>query len=201
MICAPHWAVRVTDEGNDDDVLTVDELKERARIVPGDEESDALLQSYITAARQQVERDIGCALPTQTVAASFDTVDASQPLTVPWPPLQAVEGVSYTDPDGVVVDLDPTELITRIDTLSMPGRIWWLPGVFTGVPYPLTLTLALTVGWTKDTLPPLLKFAVGLLAAHYLTAGRDRVVIGTIVDDMPAGYAEAIQAYRIEVLV
>jgi hypothetical protein len=89
----------------------------------------------------------------------------------------------------------------QLDMVSMPARLTWMPSTFTGTPSPLAaLTLSVIAGWTKETLPPALKFAVGLLATHYLTAGRDRVVIGTSVLEMPAGYADAIDAYRLEVV-
>jgi hypothetical protein len=42
--------------------------------------------------------------------------------------------------------------------------------------------------------------AVGLLAAHYVTSGRDLAVVGTTAAAMPMGYADAIQAYRVESL-
>jgi uncharacterized phiE125 gp8 family phage protein len=192
-----HWAARSLTAVDDTDVLTVDELLERARIVAGDAESPELLASYIAAARQQVEQDTGCALPTQTIAVRFDAVDGAMPLTLPWPPLQVVDSITYTDADGLDVVLDPDDLIAHVDLLSMPARVWWIPGVLSGLPSPIALTLSLTVGWTQATLPPALKFAVGLLASHYLTAGRDRTVIGTSVLVMPAGYEDAIAPWRL----
>jgi len=55
----------------------------------------------------------------------------------------------------------------------------------------------LVVGHTSiGDIPPLLYFAVGLLTAHYATAARDAVVIGTIVAEMPLGYEDAIADYR-----
>lgn len=194
----PRWSARVIGTVNDDDVLTVAELKERARVVPGDDESDELLKSYIAAARQQVERDTGCALPTQTLLIEYGS-GVWGTLLIPYPPLQEVLTLSGLDANGIPSDIDiedPAQVLL-INTTAMPGRVVFGAsfGSYAAV------AMSVTAGWTKDTLPPLLKFAVGLLAAHYLTAGRDRVVIGTIVGDMPAGYAEAIQAYRLEVLV
>lgn len=53
------------------------------------------------------------------------------------------------------------------------------------------------VGWTDVIhIPPLLSFAVGLLTAHYATAARDVVVIGTIAQTIPLGYEDAIADYR-----
>lgn len=186
-----HWSSRVTVAGNDDDVLTIAELKERARIIPGDEESDELMQSFITAARQQVERDTGLALPTQTMEVQYTTPPfAGDVLLVPWPPLQTLD--SMVDVDGTPIDVTGV----FVNAVAMPARVFG-----EGMTSRIGLTMTVTVGYTKETLPPLLKFAVGLLAAHYLTTGRDRTIVGTIVADMPAGYEEAIQAYRLEVLV
>lgn len=187
-----HWAARVLQAGDPDDVLTVAELLERARIVAGDAESTELLQSYIAAAIAQVELDTGLALPTQTISVSFDA-PAGGVLLLPRPPCQAVTAITYVDGNGDTVALVPDDVIQQLDTLSMPARLAWTPGT---VSAPMTLTL--TAGWAKAQLPPTLKFAVGLLATHYLTAGRDRVVIGTSVIDMPAGYDEAIAVHRLE---
>lgn len=198
-----HRAVAVTIPPDDDDVLTVAELLARARIVPGDEEDPALMQSYIAAARAQVERDTGCALTTQTAIITFDQVCASGVLLLPLPPLQEVSGITYYDSEGAATVLEPDDVVRQLDVVSRPARLVWQSAAFDslGTPSDLSpLSLLCVVGWTQATLPAPLRFAVGLLAAHYLTTGRDRVVIGTIVADMPAGYEEAIQPYRLEVV-
>jgi uncharacterized phiE125 gp8 family phage protein len=191
-----HWATQpMPDPINDDDVLTVAELKERAHI----NESDELLQAYISAARQQVERDTSCALPTQSIAVGYDTPPASgQPLLLPCPPLQELTSAVWVGADSTTEVIDPA--LFQIDFISMPARLWFTGGA---APFPLGpqgFALTLKVGWTKATLPPLLKFAVGLLASHYLTFGRDLATVDSVTT-MPMGYAEAIQAYRLEVLV
>lgn len=196
-----HWSARVFTAGESDDVLTVAELNAIARIVPGDEESDALIKSYITAAIAQVEHDTGLALPTQMLAITFDDAAPDGVLAIPRPPTQEIAGISYTDADGNLQQPDPGEVILQLDLASMPARLTWFPNTFIGAPARLAaLGLSVKAGWTKDTLPADLKFAVGLLAAHYVTAGRDRVVIGTSVLDMPAGYQEVIDRWRLEVV-
>lgn len=177
--------------------LTVDELYARARIVPGDEEDQALVASYIKAAREQVERDTGCALPTQTIAISYDRIE-SGPYRLPMPPCQDVTSVIYMDVDGGSTQVDPDVAIAQLDVVSMPARLLFTSGAFAGLPAPVALQplgLVAVVGWTPAELPELLKQAVGLLAAHYLTAGRDRTVIGTSVVVMPAGYEDAIAPF------
>jgi uncharacterized phiE125 gp8 family phage protein len=177
--------------------LTVGELYSRARIVPGDEEDQTLVESYIKAAREQVERDTGCALPTQTIAIGYDRIEPG-PYRLPMPPCQAVTNVIYMDANGGSTELDVDLAIAQLDIVSMPARLLFTPGAFNGLPAPVAiqpLGLVATVGWKPAELPELLKQAVGLLAAHYLTAGRDRTVIGTSVMVMPAGYEDAIAPF------
>jgi uncharacterized phiE125 gp8 family phage protein len=192
-----HWAGRVLTAGNDDDVLTVDELKERTHVV----ESDALLKSYISAARQQVERDTGLTLPTTQLAIEFGTAPAAgEVLLIPYPPLQEITVMTGFDAAGnpVAIDIeDPTQVLL-INVTSKPARVTFgsafNPGSTTG------LWLTITAGWTKDTLPPLLKQAVALLASHYVTFGRDLATLDSVVP-MPMGYEAAIQPFRLEVVV
>jgi len=204
-----HWSV-VPVVGNaqyppadDDDVLTVDQLKERARIVPGDFESDELMKSYIRAARLKVERDTGCALPEQYLAVSYDRIDSGVYL-VPMPPLQEVMEILYfgTDGSSTSVDLDA---LAQVDLVSFPARLLFATNAFTGLPPALPmqpLGLIVKAGCTTDTLPDALRFAVGLLASHYLTTGRDMVVSGgDRMSEMPYGYEDAIAPHRLVSMV
>jgi uncharacterized phiE125 gp8 family phage protein len=192
--------------------MTVAQLQERARIVTGDEESTALMQSIRTAAREQIEGDIDCALTTQQIEVAFDRLPVQPlsygflysryvPLPLPRPPLQSVDSITLTNPDGTTADLDPATTVT-VDALSMPARVFWtgppLP-FFTTAIQPLRMTL--TVGWTAATLPEALRTCIGLLASHMLTTGRDRVVVGERVAAMPFNYEEIIAGYRIISLV
>jgi uncharacterized phiE125 gp8 family phage protein len=189
-VCATggHWSARIVTPPAVEPI-TPAELLDRARLAGSDAEGSPLLTDYIAAARAQVEQDTGCALLTQTIAVAFDGV----PTTLPWPPLQAVTSATSIDAAGVAQPIDPATY--RLDTLSLPARLLW-----TVVPSG-PVTLELTVGWTPETLPPPLKQAVGLLATHYLTYGRDRVAVGVSVAEMPAGYDEAIAPYTLVVLI
>jgi uncharacterized phiE125 gp8 family phage protein len=183
-----HWSARILVPPAIEPI-TPTELLDRARLTGSDAEGTPLLADYIAAARAQVEQDTGCALLSQTIAVGFDYA----PRFLPWPPLQAIAQVTAVDGNGVSQPIDPTTY--WVDTLSMPARIGWT----TAPAGPVTFELL--VGWTLPTLPPPLKQAVGLLASHYLTYGRDRVAIGSGVAEMPAGYAEAIAPYTQVVLI
>ena len=57
--------------------------------------------------------------------------------------------------------------------------------------------LKIIAGWpTPAEIPALLVHAVGLLATHYLTLGRDIIAVGTISTDLPFGYEHVISGFR-----
>ena len=60
----------------------------------------------------------------------------------------------------------------------------------------------LVAGWAEvGDLPATLVNAVGIMTAHYATAGRDVLQIGHIVAETPYGYADAIAPYTTVTLI
>jgi uncharacterized phiE125 gp8 family phage protein len=192
---APRWSV-LPPNAPDTEPITAADLYNYARIVGGDEE-DPIALDYIRAARQQVENDTGRALPMQTLDIFLDYV----PYTVvplPWPPVIELPTIEVALADGT----SQTVTDYSIDFYSQPARLLIhnvadLPALATGF---TVLHLTLLVGYSPPTLPPLLKHAVGLLAAHFLTTGRDITIIGDRMEVMPFGYAEAIAPFRLVAL-
>lgn len=178
--------------------LTIDEVKGRARGQNLTDE-DGLIFDYIRAARSRVEQDTGLALLTQTRDIVYDALPSGQqPILLPYPPLQQIVSVTATSQAGV-----PTVLTSgqyTVDLSSRPARFALSDA---GPAWPMDLrtlqpwTVRVIVGWlTPAAIPPLLIHAVGLLASHYLTLGRD-VVTGDVPHEMPYGYEDAVSAYRL----
>lgn len=146
---------------------------------------DQLMQDFIAAARSQVERDTGLALITQTRDVYFYTL----PGGVVALPMQAL-------PLQEVVEVAPTSTPWRQGPFTIAPRAsgWMFGDVAEGI-------ARVTVGWLSAAdlrvQAPLLLQAVGLLTAHFATAGRDAVITGTIATENPIGYEEAIQSYRL----
>jgi uncharacterized phiE125 gp8 family phage protein len=192
--CPIHWSIAVIAEP-DDEPITPEQLQELARVLVADQEP-GLMDGYIKAARQHVERDTGLALITQSVSVGFDRLPTGQPVDLPIAPVQGVEGFSYFDTSGDPHELDATAYAVDID--SRPARIALLtvpPDARAFQAYALRLTVGF--GDAPDDVPAPLVHAVGLLATHYLQAGRDPLVIGTIVAPMPFGYDDDVQPYRL----
>jgi len=177
--------------------LTLDQAKLLAGLdwAAGDPR-DQMMQDFIAAARAQVEQDTNRALPSQARDLFFDAL----PATVAWHalppqtvPLQTVTSVSAIDSQGVSTPLDPTAYAVTITNDGLTIAI-------------LTPPAATAQRWVVRvqsgyvTPPPSLLHAVGLLTAHYATAGRDLTIVGTIVATTPLGYTEAIAAHIVVML-
>ena len=98
--------------------IALDEAKAQARIT--DTHSDALLASYITAARDKAEEILGYGLYTQTWRADFEEWDEAFPLPM-CRTLQSVTSVKYYDVNGTLQTLSATYYET--DTLARPVRL------------------------------------------------------------------------------
>lgn len=183
--------------------LTIEEGKLRAGLdwVVGDPR-DALMASFIAAARQKVEQDTGRAIVLTYRDVTYDWLPNLYAIPLPWPsvPLQAVESITYYTAGGIATVVPVTvyeyDLIQGAIGLAPAGS--WPTG---DLQHFGAYVLRILSGYpTKAAIPPLLLHAVGLLTAHYATAGRDLVTIGTIVASTPYGYEEAIAPFRLETL-
>jgi uncharacterized phiE125 gp8 family phage protein len=175
------------------EVLTIEEGKLRAGLdwVAGDER-DALMAGFIAAARQKVELDTGVSLLYQVRDIYYDV------LTDPWvilpngaPPLVEVLSVNSIDSAGVAQVMPAEHYIVdrRGARIGLVAGAVWPTDLRTFQP----LRIRILAGWPDPArIPPLLLHAVGLLTAHYATAGRDLATVGTIVSTTPHGYDDII---------
>jgi uncharacterized phiE125 gp8 family phage protein len=190
-VLAP-W-VRVVEAAPTDEPLTLDEAKLRAGLdwTVGDP-MDALMGSFISAARAYVEQRIARAIPVQTHEVFYDGagVVVGTLLVVPGTsqPLASVEAVTSTDSAGTEHALDPAAYVVQ------RGRgLIQLVG-------PLPTDVQAIEGWRVDltcgaaTIDPELLQVVGLLVAHYATLGRDLASI-TPAMQIPQGFEEAITPF------
>lgn len=98
--------------------VTVDEMFSHLRIDVGDEIE--MLTGFIVVARKYCERVIKGKLITQTWHWYLDAFPGDR-VKVPFPPLQSVSSIKYTDEDDN--ELTVTASDYAVDTYSKPGRI------------------------------------------------------------------------------
>jgi uncharacterized phiE125 gp8 family phage protein len=184
--------------------LTVDQGKLAAGLDwAADPLRDQQMLEFISAARTRVQNDTGVALVTLQIRVSFDSLPIGYPVDLPFRPVNTAALV-VTDRQGVNHDIDPTAYqldkggpapaparILLYSTAPIPGELQPLQAwsVVTDVGY--------ADGAALKAAAPDLWSAVALLTAHYATAGRDAVALGTIVNEMPYGYDALIAPYQI----
>lgn len=170
-------------------IVTTAEIKKHVR-AEYFQDDDAYLDSCIAAATDHVDgKDgwLGRALGTQTWDLVLDEFP-SEGIRVPLPPLQSVTYLRYVSPDTGL----ETELTVNadylVDTFSEPG--WIMPGD-DGWPQTMDTINAVRVRFVAGytTLPPTIKHAIMLLAAHYYE-NRESVVL----DARPTVLPQAVDA-------
>jgi uncharacterized phiE125 gp8 family phage protein len=157
---------------------------------------DALLQAWITAAREQAEAFIGRALITQTWDMSFDAFGCGE-IDIPLPPLQSVTFVKYYDEAGVEQTLATSSY--HVDSRSVLGRVvlddaasWPSTDV-----RPNAVTIRFVCGYGLAAAVPQSIKAAMLLMLTDLDQHRGEVVTGASVQQIPRGAEALLSPYKI----
>lgn len=176
--------------------VTVAELTSHLRITDSAEE--ALLDVYLRAAVEHLERTTGVRLLTQTWVATLDYQDvpSSGELELRGRPLQSVSGITYVDTGGTTQTW--SSALYTVDTAVVPGRIY--PAYNQDWPTVRDQQKALSVtylcGWTSAAaVPAPLKHALKLLVGHWHET-REATVYGQPPTSVPLGYEALIAPYR-----
>ena len=170
-------------------IVTTAEIKKHVRAEYFTDD-DAYLEACIAAATDHVDgKDgwLGRALGTQTWDLVLDEFPC-EGIRIPLPPLQSVTYLRYVSPDtGLEVTLTENADYL-IDTYSEPG--WIMPGA-NGWPAIMDTINAVRVRFVAgyEAVPPAIKQAVMLLAAHYYE-NRESVVL----DVKPTVLPQAVDA-------
>jgi hypothetical protein len=190
---APRACYRVLVTPPAEEPLTVEDAKLLAAmswpVTTPPDPRDAMIADFIRAARTKVEQDTGLALITQVHDIYIlDTVEH-----IPLP--------SQCTPTQTIVDVSPVPAPTwgGPPTWGFWGGVWCIPPPFAVA----GTVLRVTAGWadaaTLRAQAPLLYHAVGLLAAHYATLGRDLAITGAVasVNVVPEGYEDTIAPHKL----
>lgn len=160
-----------------DEPVSLDEAKVHLRVDSIDE--DDLIQSLISAARQQVENHTRHALLTRTYDLALPCFGGC--IELPWPPLQSVTGVFYTAVGASEATVAPSVYV--VTTSGVRGRITQAYGqywpVFTaGIPYPVRVRFVAGFG-DVDDVPAEIKQAI-LLIVGALYENREAVTSASV---------------------
>jgi len=159
--------------------VSLSEAKAQCRV--DDDASDALIQTYITAARQYCEDILDISMITQVWQARYDTFPLWE-IILPRPPMQSgTVTVTYRDEAGNSNVITSAASAFQVDHYVTPGRIYPLyNGVWPAVRGDEnSVIVQWTAGYGDDgsAINPVLKHAILLLVAHWFEM-RQPVVAG-----------------------
>lgn len=153
--------------------VSVEEVQEYLRT----DESETVLQALILAAREHAENFTRRVFVTQMWDLMLDRFPGgSDPITVPLPPLQSVERITYRNEAGEELEMDPTTYI--VFSQMEPGRI--LPVDVWPAGKHVTIRFVAGYGEPADV-PQAIKQAIMLLVGHFHEVRADRLSTDSIV--------------------
>jgi uncharacterized phiE125 gp8 family phage protein len=159
--------------------VSLAEAKAQARIDADAE--DALIQSYITMAREWLEGTLDISLITQTLEARYDLFPVWE-IILPKPPMAAgTVTITYRDGNDTVQTLSSASSHFQVDHRVMPGRVY--PNYNAVWPLPRGDENSITIRWqagygpTGFDVPATARGAILLLVSHWFEM-RQPVVTG-----------------------
>lgn len=190
--------VEVTTEPAEEPV-TLGEAKAHMRVDSSDE--DALISSYIKAARSWAEGFLGRSIVTQTRSAFLDEFPDG-PIELLHSPVQSVSYVKYYDISGSLITLDASKYI--VDTKDIPPKIHFLDGESwpDAKTRPNAVEIQYVAGYglpstgTPKVIPSEIALAIKHLVATWYST-RESVVTGTIVSKVPQTCEDLLWPLRI----
>ncbi len=151
-------------------------------------DDDTLISGYITTARETVEGIARRALITQTWDFMLDEFPEGDELKIPFPPLQSITSVQYTDQDNVTATFAASNY--AVDIYSEPGRIklvygaaW--PGISLYAANGVKVRFIAGFG-AAAAVPAKYKQAILLLVGHWY-ANREQVGVNVNLFEIPFG--------------
>ena len=151
--------------------VTVEQAREHLRVT--DTAEDALIARCIAAARRWCEHYQGRCLAPRTLTLRLSDFPRG-PIRLPYPPLVAVERITYITEDGreEIVPPEAYAVLTGEIAQVRPVRDWPSEPLWPGLP--VSVTYRAGTGATEDE-----QAAILLLVGH-LHANREAEVVGAV---------------------
>lgn len=175
--------------------IDLDDVKDHLRI--DGVADDSMLQLWVDAATDVIEKATNRALITQTWNLRLDRFPFCGPIWIPLQKLQSVTSLTYTDPDGTTqtmssanYEVDFTEDYAKI--VLAYGQAW--PSIRDKI-NAVTVQFIAGYGDSASAVPAGLRKALCFLIGHWYE-NREPVVVGTIASKVPDTLEPLIWSYK-----
>ena len=189
--------------------ISLNEAKAHLRVEHTHE--DAVISGLIQAATRNAESLTGTRITQAQVVKKFG--EFSSEMYLEWP-LISIDQIKYIDKSGTEQTLYDTMNTPNVTSAVFQVVRKWQTRLAQGKPYitlaydqawpetqtqPEAVTVVYTSGYSQTVIPDDLRSALLLMIGH-LYANREAVVRGNIVNDLPLGYRELLQAHKLYTL-
>lgn len=177
--------------------LTLEEVKTHLRIHPDIDDEDALITSYIKAARTYCEGYQNRAYFTQTMKLLIDRLEDE--IIIPRPPLQSVTQIQYQKNDGSLIEYDNSNYI--VDNNGDYGIVYLAEeyddlGSIDLAPVN-AIQITFIAGYDEtDDIPQTIKQAMLLLIGNWYE-NREQAIIGHQVNELPFAVKSLLNLDRV----
>ena len=177
--------------------VTLAELKAHMRVDYSDE--DDLITALGAAAREQVERLTGCRLMTRIEKMLLDRFPDACGIVIPAAPITAIGAVTYYAADGSSQVFASSNYVADfngpVGKIVLKSGITW-PVLGSEARPVNAVEVAFTSGYaTIDAVPPSLKLAVKLLAAHFFENREETTMLS--ISRLPVGVRQLLLPYKV----
>ena len=195
-IMAVYWLKEITAPTSEPISLSLARLHLRLDTSgsPASHPDDAIVQSLITAVRQNAEDYTGLKIASGTFEVRADSFDDLEISLQTWP-VSGITSVSYVDLDGATQTLASSEY--TLDTYTRPARL----KATTTFPAAKEVTVRFTAGFTDGQSPNQYPFPKSIESAMLLMLGHlydNREAVSNIQSyERPLGATYLLNPYRI----
>ncbi len=190
-------------QGPQAEPVTLEEAFHQMRLYVSGQEPAAhpdadYINGLIVSARRNVENVTNRVLMTQTWSYYLDSWPRGDSIEIPYPPLQSVSVVEYTDSAGTVHQLVEGTDYT-VDTVSEPGRIvlvFWRTWPTAQLDPNNPIKITFVAGYqSADVVPAEIKQAILLMVSHLYRIRQP--VLDQDMSIVPMGYDSLLASYRV----
>ncbi|EMU5562148.1 hypothetical protein WN238_001482 [Vibrio parahaemolyticus] len=156
-----------------------------------DPEHEQTLEILRYAAIDACERMTNRLIGINTVQLSIDTYRPR--IQLPLGDVHTIESITARDSNGEVITLAATEY--RLNTIS--GELF----ISSNNSRLKDFVITYQVGYSVESVPHVLKIGILKLIAHWFDVGREDVIVGVSVSDIPFNHRACFDLYRLPNLV
>lgn len=176
--------------------VSVQRAKHNSNIADSEKAFDSFLGDCIQAARDYIERQLGCNICEAAYTLTISEFPASYGIAIPVWPVQSVESITYKDTSGATQTVTLGDIVQPLNDERYTIYLNDWAAFPAAKSTPNAITIAFTAGWaTQAAIPPAIARASLMLVSHWFE-NRESVLVGATSKDLEFAVNALLEAVR-----